>query len=418
MACGGLIEGLASDEAYFYFTQAGWLWRLPIQAGVNDAPTQLNLGVSAGYTPAAVARFGDDLFWIESNGTFSKLWKAIGAGTGQQQLLLMGNWGPVHKLRVFYSTFAIFSLSCCFLSDNGQLWKGALNPASGPTLMASGVVDFDLRSEGGGGMFLPFYRVFAIQSSQLLAIHFGNGSSSVLYPSSPLPAGHSLGAVAVDDNRVYLIEKFTVACDPFSCPAYNLLRQDRPLTDFRPRPWVTFGLAHDGLVQNPRNFYSTGPLWWYGPTLLWSDGRTLRSISADAPPISLNLRAVGLEVVQAIQNLNNSVPLVIGKHTYVRAYAAADFNTTGKPTFFPNATLTVSAAFPPFEPFLLGTLNPIQLGIVDSTTDLQQLRTDLARSFLFELPQGWTFFPQLQCEFAVNSNHAYSENYGFDPYGD
>src|SRR5437899_2022129 len=108
MACGGLIEGLASDEAYFYFTQAGWLWRLPIQSGVNDAPTQLNLGVTAGYTPAAVARFGDDLYWIESNGTFSKLWKASGAGTGQQQLLLTrseerrvgkecrSRWSPYH----------------------------------------------------------------------------------------------------------------------------------------------------------------------------------------------------------------------------------------------------------------------------------------------------------------------------------
>src|SRR5438270_9292336 len=178
MACGGLMEGLASDEAYFYFTQAGWLWRMPIQAGVNDAPSQLNLGVSAGYTPAAVARFEDDLYWIECNGTFSKLWKASGAGTGQQQLLLTGNWGPVHKLRIFYATSAIFSLSCCFLSDNGQLWKAALNPASGPTLMTSGVVDFDLRSEGGGGLLTSFVRVFAAQSSQLLAIHFGNGSSS------------------------------------------------------------------------------------------------------------------------------------------------------------------------------------------------------------------------------------------------
>jgi len=155
----------------------------------------------------------------------------------------------------------------------------------------------------------------------------------------------------VDDNRVYLIEKFTVDCSPFTCPAYNVLRQDRPFTDFTPRAWVTFGLAQDGLVQNPRNFYSTGPLWSYGTTLLWSDGRTLRSISADAPPIQLNFRAIGLEIVQAIQNLNNEVPLVMGKHTYVRAYAAADFNTTGKPTFFPNGTLTVSGRMLPFQAF-------------------------------------------------------------------
>jgi hypothetical protein len=171
MACGGALEGLATDEAYVYFSQGGWLWRLALGASVNQAPTQLPLGVSQGFTPTAVARWGDDLFWVESNGTFSKLWKAAGGGTGQQELVQTGLWGNVRKMRLFYDTASFhFPLSCLLLSENGQLWKGVLTPPSPLTPLASGISDFDFRIEGGGGgeiQVLPFCRVFAIQGAQL-----------------------------------------------------------------------------------------------------------------------------------------------------------------------------------------------------------------------------------------------------------
>jgi hypothetical protein len=416
MACGGEIESLASDESYLYFSQGGWLWRLAIGAPPNQAPTQLPIGVSFGFQPAAVARLGDDLFFIESNGTFSKLWKVAGAGTGQQELLFTGNWGVVHKLRVFYG-IAPFGVFGCFLGDDGRLWKVGLSPASAPALLASGVKDFDLRSEGGGGggglVLLPFYRVFAVQNTQLLAIHYGNGGSSVLYTAE---TGHTLTTVAVDDQAVYLMDAFWYDCLPLACPAYNVLRQDRPLRDFTPRPWNVIGLVTDG--GEPRDLVATGPLLNYGARLVWRDGRTVRSLDANAPPILLNFRAVGLEVVQAIQDFNNSVPLVAGKHTYVRAYAAADFNTTGLNTFFPSGRLTVSS-FQAFGQWLpLGTLDPIQAAKVDGATDLKTLRSDLERSYLFELPEVWTQWPLLRCDFTVNGNHQFQENFGIDPYGD
>lgn len=420
VSCNGTPESLVSDEAFIYFTQGGWLWRMPIAAPADTPAVQLPLGVSAGFTPAAVALAGNDLFWIESNGTFSKLWKAGGPGTNVQQLLLTGNFGPVHKLRVFYDTGSFhFPLTCCFLGDNGNLWKVVLDPVGPPTLLASGVKDFDLRVEGGGGQVLPFYRVFAMKNTQAVAIHLNLLSSTVIYPVGPPAPDNTLAAIAVDNRRVYLLENFPQSCDPFICAAYHVLRQERPLDDSTVRPWTLFGQATDNEIVQPRNLFATGPLYSYGSFLIWSDGNTMRSINADAPPISLNLRALGVEIVQAIQNLDNTVPLVMGKHTYVRAYAAADFNTTGNPNFLPKGVLNVSARFVPLQSFTpLGTLNTKKGVLVDSNVDLSVLRSDVSKSYLFELPEAWTYYPELQCEFVVNPNHAFTENFGFDPYGD
>jgi len=420
MACNGNPEALTSDEAYVYFTQGGSLWRIAVGSAPSQAPDRLPLNNSRGFTPAAVALARTDLFWFESNGTSTKLWKSGGPGTNTQVLLLTGNYGPVHKMKVFYDFGAQFPLTCCFLGDDGRLWKVVLSPVGTPALMAANVRDFDMRVEESTSIFIPpFYRVFAMQDTQAWAIHLNNGSSQVIYPVGPPPSGKTLAAIAVDTNRVYLIEKFSVACGPFNCLNYNVLRQDRPVNDTTVRAWTAFGLATDNRIVNPHSLFATGPMGSYGSLLLWADGNTTRSLAADAPPISLNFRAMGLEIVQAVQNLDNSVPLVNGKRTYVRAYASADFNTTGQPKFLPQGILNVSQRFLPIQSFSpLGTLNPVQAAVVDTNTDLSVLRPSLKRSFLFELPRAWTQFPELQCEFVVNGNHAFTENSGFDPYGD
>jgi hypothetical protein len=416
MGCGGLVEGVTTDEAYVYFTQGGWLWRLALGAPKTQTPTRLVLGVSAGFTPTAIARLGDDLLWVESNGTFTKLWKADKAGTGLQQLVSTGNYGPVRKLRTFYDVSGFnFPPSCLLLSENGQLWKGRVDQSGPLTLLASGIGDFDYRLEGGGGQVLSSTRVFAIESGlggRLLSVRYNNGASTVLYTTA---SDRSLATVAVDEQKVYLIENFTYYCQtdpPLICPGYDLWRQDRPVDGSAPGSWVYFGTKSDSSVRSPHHLYSSGKV------LFWADGQNIRAISADAPPIYLNFVAMGLEIVQTIQNLNNEVPLVQGKPTYVRAYARTDFNMTGNAKFYPNGSLKVWGRPLLLQPFqLLGTLSPEQAGLVDSTFDFQTLRNNFSHSFLFRLPEAWTRFQQVQCEFTVNPDHVFNENVGF-PYAD
>lgn len=416
MACGGAIEGVTSDEAFAYLIQGGIVWRFALGAPPDTYVLSVPVAFSQGFTPTAIARFGDWLFWVESDGSFSKLWKADQGGMGGQQLVGTGFWGRVRKLRVFYNAGS-FRLVCCMLADNGQLFKGAVDPVGSFTMLANNIVDFDMRVEGSsGGGLLPFYRVFAIQPPHLLAIHFNNGTATAIYTNE---FGKNLSAVAVDDRRVYIIENSTRPCGPngeLACPTYFLLRQDRPLDDFTPRPWVAFGgpVENDVYVtHNPRSLVVVGTL------LMWADGRVVRRISADAPPIQLNFVPVGMEIVQAIQNLNNDVPLVQGKPTFVRAHARSAVNQTGKTIFFPAGVLKVFGRQSPFLPFQeLATLNPVQLGRVDDESDLYNIRTNSARHFLFELPDSMTRFFQLQCEFTVNSDRGYLENVGSNPYDD
>ena len=357
-----------------------------------------------------MARLGDQLFWVESNGSFSKLWEADSAGHGQQNLLLTGSWGPVHKLRIFHGPTIIQGRFCCFLSDDGRLWSAPLDPTNSPTLVASGVKDFDLRVEHPVLPALAHWVLYIAEGTQLETRSVGSGSGTVIYTPS---AGHSVSAVTVDSGRVYLIETYPMDCPPFVCQAYSLWRQDRPDNySAPPSTWVNISSSVENTLV-PRTFHAAGDL------LVWSDTAGVRSLPAEAPPVSLNFLAVGLEAMQTVQNLNNQVPLVGGKPTYVRAYARTDVNTTGNTKFFPSGILKVTGSTPPLAPVFLGTLNPVQSAYVDATNDLQVLRSDLKRSYLFELPAAWTkSYVVLQCEFTVNPDKAYNENVGLDPYAD
>ena len=123
---------------------------------------------------------------------------------------------------------------------------------------------------------------------------------------------------------------------------------------------------------------------------MWDDAQTTL-LAEDFLPVYLDwagaslppgpdLRVDGLEVTQAIQDLNNSVDLVAGKHTYVRVHASAPVNTSA--VF---ATLTGSRGGVTLVP----TLNP---GNPGTTITLRPSpnREQLNDSFWFELPASWT----------------------------
>lgn len=116
-------------------------------------------------------------------------------------------------------------------------------------------------------------------------------------------------------------------------------------------------------------------LLWTAPQT-WAIGR----LTADTTPGSVNLRAFALEVTQAIQDFNQTVPLVSGKRTFAQLRVdstAVRGNVT--------ARLIASRGGTRLEPALI-PINPGGSIVAVPTPNFSRLNDSL----LFELPTEWT----------------------------
>jgi len=115
---------------------------------------------------------------------------------------------------------------------------------------------------------------------------------------------------------------------------------------------------------------------------------------------AIDVRATGMEVTQAIQDLNNSVVLVADRRTFVRVHVAAD-------TTVPNVGARLTGVDANGAP-LGDPLRPKNVGAaiaVKSTPD----RGRLDDSFFFELPASWTRAGAITLQAEVNPLHTVPE---------
>ncbi len=118
--------------------------------------------------------------------------------------------------------------------------------------------------------------------------------------------------------------------------------------------------------------------------------------AGSGPPPGPDMHVDALEVTQAIQDLNNSVDLVAGKHTYVRMHVSSPVNVTH--VF---ATLSGQRGFVTLAP----VLNPGNPGS-EITVRTSPDRGQISDSFWFELPSGWTAAGSLTLTGRLDPNNA------------
>ncbi len=130
--------------------------------------------------------------------------------------------------------------------------------------------------------------------------------------------------------------------------------------------------------------------------------RGVTRIRADAPPIRWDLTADSYEVTQGIQSLNNDVPLIAKKPTYVRVY--------GRKLDGPNANAV--------DAVLYGSRNgtplpgsPLQAvnGRRPINENVFPKRSDINSGWLFQLPPDWVSAGNTVLRPAVNTSNTYRE---------
>jgi hypothetical protein len=125
-------------------------------------------------------------------------------------------------------------------------------------------------------------------------------------------------------------------------------------------------------VQNCRNFTSVFRTVTYTP------------IASDA-----RVELMGIEVTQAIQDINNTVPLIAGKRTVARVY----LRLTGGTSEIRNVSAALNACRPLGDSSICGETLPniysLKSITLNSATDLTARRRDINASLNFELPLDW-----------------------------
>jgi hypothetical protein len=121
-------------------------------------------------------------------------------------------------------------------------------------------------------------------------------------------------------------------------------------------------------------------------------------------PIAEGTRFVfmGMEITQAVQNLNNDVPLIAGKQTVARVYlrlqspgaaTAAIYKVGGFLSAHRGGAVTPGPLLSPGRLYSQNTIT------VDSSTDILAKRRDINASLNFDLPPEWTEAGDVQLVF-------------------
>ena len=201
----------------------------------------------------------------------------------------------------------------------------------------------------------------------------------------------------LNPGRLFFIEARTIACSPSPCfPSYLYVVQ---------RTGRGGGAADSLYTYGPVLIGSLEHLTTDNSFIFFQQGDAVLRLPNNAGALPVyNLSVTGMEVTQAIQNLNNDVRLIKKKRTFVRVYVRADGVAV------PGVTAYLTA--PGVDGTVLLPINPAGTHI---TIRPNPSRADIDQSFLFELPWSWTQPDSTALHVLVNPNKVPLEtNYADD----
>lgn len=424
--CLAMPSDVVRDDQYVYYADNhdGRLYKKAINAQVTDPPIEIPTPLTplaSGFQFGAMMMWNGRLYWTDNNANEFRINSITPDGTGFQNDLTAGYASAgnhVKKLVGFTYNKTLFSYvdALFILTDDGTLFRQDVNPRAYDLITVdSGVLDFALRDESfrSGTFFSFFTSLYAAKgqstglcssypSGSLVRLDAGTagGGESLLYQANNQ---YQVTSVAVDGQYLFFTEQgilgFGNGCSIWPTPA-NIKRQYRPSNN--PGVSTTWDLIVSSAFGDPAgpNLRSDGQ-WLYFMT-----GNQISRIATGAPAVGFDFQADALEVVQASQDLNQSVPLVANKDTFARGYAHVAQNSTAKTTFFPSAVLH---GFLNGVEFPDSPISSSSAASITSQAALDTLRATPADSFLFRLPQSWVQPGSLQLTMTVNPNQSIPE---------
>jgi len=373
-----ILSNVIADDNYLYWMSdsAGGLVRLSTSANVGDAP---DLWHSHTTGASYLAQDEGFVYILTRSGSVLR---------------------RVSKANGMYLSLAYPGASPSNLQADGKyvywITGGELKriPVNGGTVdtIASGVTGY--YAEGRRSRFClpdPCYTeyVFIGQGGDVVRYDNLDGSTTPLYSSSdPTAIVYSLvsyyGGSFSGISQLFFLESHEVSCPP---PPGFCTYQDVLFRTSRgggaATPVYTTPAVELGGIYKIANYLETD-----GTHVFWSElQKGLLRLPNDAsslPQINLTIREI--EVTQGIQDLDNSVPLIEGRRTFVRVYVESD----GDPVEGVTGLLYLTDSGGSLVDGPLLPVNPVgpQIKVPESASPLN--RVSLNKSFLYELPWDWT----------------------------
>ncbi len=365
--CGpSITSNIVADSDNVYFVR-GALHRMSVLANPGDSIPTIAADVAGN---AELLMRGAHLYVLtESKG----LWRVDRADSTAVRLLTAGQVGNAPHNFQSDGKYAYWLISGGQLrqmkyEDNSTLNFGATNISNYATFsticIGSGCIPTRYIYMGMGNQLRRFDADTRLFDKEIWT---GNASED------------RFDEMVVTRNNLFFVAEEQTTCEPFCSHNTLLFRMQR---DGNGSPELIY-TGQSGI----NSAHSIIQLTANGSYLYWIDSGgfgTLKRLPQNASALPLtNLRITNIEITQAIQTLNNDVPIIEDKRTFVRVHAQADGDAVDGVTaklFLLDAPNGNTVGDP------LTPSNPIGQYLTLSSAPS---RAVIDHSFLFELPMAW-----------------------------
>jgi hypothetical protein len=375
-ACGttAILSNLIVDQKSVYWIGLNGLMRLPRDANETDIPQIVNALITG---PGELVDAGDRIYTLSRSG-----------GNTAIAYVRKDNNGRVPITTLSGDAFALsFDGDYLYYLIGSTLIR--LAPGGNPSEIAFNVTSYHAdgrRTNCQGGSCLNTHLVFIGQNDKVVRYDNLDGTTKPSY-TSPDNTALILGVIS-DGEKLFLYERRTTVCDPLCTYSHNLVRAARN----------GIPTAEDGPIYSTSDLI--GRLALQDDLLYWREfsappNGQLKRLSTAAGPSTLNLQIKNVLVTQGIQDLNNNVPLIENRRTFVRVFAQSNGATAqGVTAFLYGSWDGVNNAGP------LLPVNPA--GTKLNVSNNLYLLDDINGAFLFELPWEWTTKNDLRLRVQLN----------------
>ncbi|MGH7786894.1 MAG: BACON domain-containing protein [Candidatus Binatia bacterium] len=386
---------IVADRRFVYWVDDRGLVRLHTGANPGDVPEVLTDAVqrSDDLAPVELAQDGEAIYALRrAAGDAAEIWQ-VSKTSGE----------PV---RLLPPLAAISDLSAdgewIYFRQRDELVRFNVLRGGEVETLLGGVVSYTAEQTAEAcEADCPTARYVFIATEDRRLVRFDKRSGDLSPPLYDDSQGRgALGGLTSDLHHVFFFHSVTNPDDTVDNVLYRLDRDGRALHPL---------LTEEAAADTPAQVHSTQTsIEGTGRFVLWTDAAgTLQRIPTLPEELEItNLRLTHLEITQGVQTDGNSVRLVQGKRTFVRAFVSSDGDAR------PGVTAELYGEWPDGAGGPLAPLNPSGTITVQSSPS----RDNLDDAFLFELPHAW-MVDDLQLHAVLNPNHVpfeptYADNDG------
>lgn len=374
-----VLSNIVADADYLYWLGPVGMMRLSTNANPGDQPEIVNALVDA---PGELAIASDRIYAIHNN---------TGGGSTEVSYVWKDNHQKVHlSYPGNYASDLQTDGEFVYYLVGGNLIRLEPGVNTGE-ILTNGVTGY--YPEGSRLLFCsidPFQCFFSNN------VYVGKGRFVYIYNNNNDTLGGTPIYTSVDSSAViydlvtdfsnlFFFERRTIPCSPQPCFSSSTYVLNRILRG---------GGSEAALyTYGPTLFAGLQNLSTNGTFLFWGENDKVQRLPNDATALpQVNMYITDMEIIQAVQNLSNSVRLIKNKRTFVRVFVrSAGASVSGVGAQLSAPSLSAS----PLQP-----INPVGTKI---TVRTNPNRSDINQSFLFELPWSWTQENSLNLRFDLNT---------------